>query len=526
MLRSSFSSAWRLATRPAFALSLLAASAIGWTILAPPRGASLLAGAQSGTPDGALTLAFWLRGLAAAGTVGSIVLLLTISRRSRAAWALALFCGVLWVYGRVTVPALDNRMDNELYVPASLSLLRDGDFDLSEFRDLHPLQHARYRMVRRDGRIYPNYPIGTPLLGAPVVAIGAWLTPGRSDPVERWYEIADFTADVFAALSVAVLFAIALELGAGMDLGIALSLIFAFATPHLPTHAGGLWSHNLSTLLLLSASWLAVAAAGRWGWLSALPLGLAFVTRPTSILLAPWLGLLLLVRRPRQVPAWTAVLVAILAAFVAWSHGTFGSWLPPYYLEHLGKGSTGGWLEATAGLLVSPNRGLLVFCPLFVFSLWGAWRAFRRRSPEDDLLLVAALFCASTWMLVASFEVWWGGGSYGPRLLAELFPFLTLLLFPVFSALPATGKRWRIAIVGALLVAGSWSAFAAIRGATVDATRSWNRWPRRITNHPERVWDWSDLQILRSTTGPPPDSDPQPPELAPEQPEQAPIEKP
>ena len=41
------------------------------------------------------------------------------------------------------------------------------------------------------------------------------------------------------------------------------------------------------------------------------------------------------------------------------------------------------------------------------------------------------------------------------------------------------------------------SAFVAVRGATNPGPMTWNNLPRRVANHRHRIWDWSDLQILR-----------------------------
>jgi hypothetical protein len=175
--------------------------------------------------------------------------------------------------------------------------------------------------------------------------------------------------------------------------------------------------------------------------------------------------------------------------------------MPPYFLSHAEMLSPQRFGGALLGLLFSPNRGLFVFCPLFLFSLWGGVLALRDQRFGAPMTLLPA-FCAGYVLFVSTFEVWWGGGSYGPRLLAETFPFLTLLLIPVLDSL-AAGMRARrrlmpAALIGLLLTAALWSGFAALRGATARGTRDWNGWPRPVDRNPSRLWDRSDLQILRS----------------------------
>ena len=68
------------------------------------------------------------------------------------------------------------------------------------------------------------------------------------------------------------------------------------------------------------------------------------------------------------------------------------------------------WQDSIPGLLYSPARGLIWFAPLFLFLL-------RRPdfSSPDSALLAGTLI---EFIVVASFGKWWGGVSFGPRLLA------------------------------------------------------------------------------------------------------------
>jgi hypothetical protein len=92
--------------------------------------------------------------------------------------------------------------------------------------------------------------------------------------------------------------------------------------------------------------------------------------------------------------------------------------------------STPPWV-GLPGLLVSPSRGLLLFSPFLGFALWGgwlvwkgeAWRLLRPVSAAFALLLLLS----SLW-----FD-WWGGHSFGCRLIADLMPLLALLLLPALE---------------------------------------------------------------------------------------------
>ena len=50
-------------------------------------------------------------------------------------------------------------------------------------------------------------------------------------------------------------------IGSAIGEALGAAILFAFATPHLPIHAGGLWNHNASMVLCLSACDLRAADA-------------------------------------------------------------------------------------------------------------------------------------------------------------------------------------------------------------------------------------------------------------------------
>ena len=76
-----------------------------------------------------------------------------------------------------------------------------------------------------------------------------------------------------------------------------------------------------------------------------------------------------------------------------------------------------------AGLLVSPGKGLLWYCPPVVLGLAGAAPLMRRR-PRATILLGSV---AGLYLLVHSvYNHWHGSGAWGPRLILPIVPLLLL----------------------------------------------------------------------------------------------------
>lgn len=416
------------------------------------------------------------------------------------ACALALFVLSLAVYWLVHAPDEYNRSDPLLIVPTSLSLLHDGDLDLSEYAaEVDP---EFYGITFVDGHSYNRYPIGTSLLVLPIVWVADRVLPPAPTPLTHVRDIAAVAAKILAALSVALLFVVLRALRATLGVAVALALVFAFATVHFPLHAGGLFTHNAVIPLVLVSLLLLVHRDGRHAAWSALPLAAAFATRPTSAPIIGGMALWVALRRPDAWPRFALVAATLGVAFVAWSIAVYGTPLPPYYwsYDHTSPYvmSASRFVQGLVGHLVSPNRGLFVFSPILVFALWGMVAAFRSDVPHAALHRMLALSVVVHWLMISIMaRKWWAGWSFGPRHLAEVVPLLVVLVLPAADAYRAASVPVRRAVAPLAAVALFWSVFVAAHGATSTLPQAWNSSPSNVDEHPERVWDWRDMQLMR-----------------------------
>jgi hypothetical protein len=167
-------------------------------------------------------------------------------------------------------------------------------------------------------------------------------------------------------------------------------------------------------------------------------------------------------------------------------------WLKEFGTADMFSGSlTAGF----AGLTVSPSRGLLIFSPVVVIAMLGAWRAWRS-SPATDLVLLArysSLAAVVILLTYSKFIVWWGGHGFGPRYLTDAMPFVGFLFTPGF-AFVWDGK----ARVGGGLVKTAAAAVLAY-SIFIQAVGAFC-WPSQWTlneNPPYRfrLWDWRNSEI-------------------------------
>jgi len=177
---------------------------------------------------------------------------------------------------------------------------------------------------------------------------------------------------------------------------------------------------------------------------------------------------------------------------VAYGLGTFGHILPPYYLGVSGVNED--VLEAIAGNLVSPGRGLFVYSPILIAAAAGLVGELRRGSKLAWLL--AAILLLHLAAISRASLLWWAGASYGPRYMSDVLPFLVIFLAPALAWVERPGRRpWRAAVAVAALV----SCAIHARGGWSEAVHRWNDGPPPVDQASYRVWDWSPPQFLYFT---------------------------
>ena len=417
---------------------------------------------------------------------------LSLLQRSVLAFALVLV-GLLTGNARVSYVQPSDPFGTLL---VSDALVRHGTIRLDAL-DLPDLEtRLGYRGFRRDGHTYHVYPLGTPLVAAPFVAVARTLGVdlSRHDAEVR---LQHQLATLGALVTVALLVRLARRL---LPFWPALTCALGFwaGTSLASTGGTALWSHVLACIWALVAIDLVVRAELALRPVAWLPLGgvlfLAYLTRPTALLFAvvllAWVGLR---DRTGSLKA-AAVALALAGGFVAFSIREFGEWVPPYYRMGLEGGAFS--FEALAGLLASPSRGLVVFSPfLLALPATAAW--CRRDWPlASGWWLVGALWPSLLVLAFSRWTMWWGGGCFGARLLTDLLPGLFLLVLRVWPVrLPRGRARLGAALLGVALLGSA--AIHVGQGLYNPWTFRWNGEPS-VDTEPWARWTWRFPQFLHT----------------------------
>jgi hypothetical protein len=228
---------------------------------------------------------------------------------------------------------------------------------------------------------------------------------------------------------------------------------------------------------------------------SGFPLALAVCARPTVALLAVAVTGWVAWKRRDALPSFLAGATVPAAALAIYSAGWLGNPFAMGQLQLLNRSYFGGFsVEALLGLLASPSRGLLVYSPVFLLALFPS-RQSARDAPPAGLVGTLTLFVPSLLVLTSFWPNWWGGHSFGYRILSELIPVLLLRAALAWDrpTLPANAFR----AAGTLLIGLSIAvhALGAFRPSRFDSR------PDDIDTHPARLWDVRDSDLLRMLQG-------------------------
>jgi len=372
-----------------------------------------------------------------------------------------------------------------------------------------------YQLIRRGDppAVYYGYPLGSTFLSLPFIEYaklrrGTSLLDGGvpNTPAENALQL-KITALVCAAI-VALLYILCRFYCSPMA-SLLIAAGFAFGSPVWSTLARSLWSHTWmvallsAALVLLAARRRLATATARTDIACGIALGtllfLMLFTRMHGILSAAAIGVYLLLHYRRILLATLLTGSACSALLVAISMHEFGTLMPPSVYS---AGTIDGHDVANrfAALMLSPSRGLLIYCPYVLVSA-GMLFALRNRLTDAGLLLPAGIAIASHTLLLSCYNGWHMGSSYGPRYFADLLPWFVLMTAMAIRGIQdGIASPWRKkAAIALLAIAFGWGIFVHARGA--NSVQAW-LWNARAIAVPyeEAVMDWRHPQFLAGLT--------------------------
>lgn len=370
-------------------------------------------------------------------------------------------------------------------------------------------------IVGRDRDHFAKYGIGQSLVAIPFYASASRFERLKlHDTVDRFGNLRNghkvfatgLTNAATGGAAVALTFLLAVEIGFAPLVALAVALCLGLGTL-LPHYASTFLSEPLSTaclvlgaLGLVKAERVRAVVTGRAGnfWLaiSGFACGLLVATKVAHLLIvAPFaIWVLVIARRARRrswahVLTWCLPFAGWLSAIAAYNFARFGSVFETGYGKE-SRDFSAPLLEGLPGLLISPAKGALWYCPVLLLGIAGA-RRFAARRPS--LALTTAVASSMYLLAMAKYYQWQGGDCWGPRFLVPLLPLWVLPAGEVLSRWRAHGGFSRLAIVLALV--------ASLAAGLAPVLVPFDGFPNRVTANrallAESGWLLADSPVVR-----------------------------
>lgn len=345
----------------------------------------------------------------------------------------------------------------------------------------------------RDGKTFSTYLLGQPLFIMPFDKVGSALAIQERwpyGPTVMWFD--RLVGPFFGALEVTLFFVFAARLGYGLRRALLLTLILGFATSVWPDEQTVLEHTEVAFFLLLGMYFaFRYREQGRglpYVVFSSMALGGAAITRYQDAFigcLAIGLYLILpggrvqgLLPRVRDAFLFGLGLVPFAAVDLWYNWYRFNS---PFQTGHYEKLFGYPPQKGIPGLLVSPGKGILWYCPVILLLVIAGPRFYRR---YPALFTAFMALCAGLVVLYANVTFWHGDPTWGPRYIFPMVPFLVLPLGTLFTV--RSGWRRPLWVLTALVVAVSFT----IQLSAVSVSQ-WRSWYRVISYEENKGYKWT-----------------------------------
>lgn len=339
-----------------------------------------------------------------------------------------------------------------IFIP--ISILKEGHIFLDSYYDMlvarypHPddkkqeLELVPYYLRKTaEGHFVSAFPIVTPLLALPV-----YLVPVLAGMPVNWENVtllAGLSSSLIMSLSGGFLYLLLkrhffeednTEIPLWKQKSFLLTLIYLFATINYAHISQALWQHGTVQLFTILAL---LALYEKRYFFMGFSFGLMILSRPTSGIAVVILGLLVLINGRKGFASYFGkIFLGLLPPilFFLWYNSTFyGTIANQGYSSQIFTEWQGRFPEGFLGLWLSPSKGILVYSPIFFFSLVGIYLSVKNWRKNIDCIAFALIVIFHT-LVLGKWKHWYGGWSFGYRMASDILPFLVLLLVPYIKS--------------------------------------------------------------------------------------------
>jgi hypothetical protein len=373
------------------------------------------------------------------------------------------------------------------YLP--ISIIRELNFDLNEFNFPYD-REIPYFLQYRDGRIISSYPVGAALTALPFYLVPVLLGMSAQSP---WVPL----LEKFSAASITVFSALFLYLALRRltrhKTSLVVTAIYALCTSSFSISSQALWQHGPSQFLLAVGLYCLIRGLSEEDFIpwSAFPLSAAILCRPTNVLMVLPILVYICFHKRKLLRRWIAYASPPAVFLMAYNYHYFGSIYDSGYGTGVLLPSSIFWsapfLYGWLGVLISPSKGLFTYSPVLLFAVVGIFLIWKKKS--EPLLKYLGFGPFLVLILYGKWHFWWGGETYGPRLVTDITLFLSLYIYPIWDATEHKGA------LKALLVLLSMISLLMHAIGAFGFDSSWYR-KTNVAVERDRLWSLSDSPFI------------------------------
>lgn len=296
-----------------------------------------------------------------------------------------------------------------------------------------------YYIIGNNHRLFSVFPVFTSVISTPIyflpILINNITTSNIVNNLHNIYIVfllGKISASIFSAISVALIY-LALKELISTKKALLLTSFYALGTSTFSLSSQGLWQTGAAQMFISATLYFFVKGQKNKHLLPfcGLFLGFATITRFSIAMIALTFTIYLLFFERK----WLLKLIFYAMpsiSFLIWYQLTYPGDL--FFFGYEGVGQIvkiqNPITKGLPGLLIAPNKGLLVYSPIFIFSILGAILAWAKKDKVFKFFSSTAVIYL---LFIGSWSIWHGGWSFGPRTLAEITPIATILLIPVLK---------------------------------------------------------------------------------------------
>ncbi len=391
--------------------------------------------------------------------------------------------------------------DPETALLVAQSIIEHGTIKLDPYKDVVQYKHGglggNYRVEFKAGHFFYRYPIGTSVFSIPFVFVANLMGQDMAVAAHD-HALQSFIAALLCAFIFVIIYKICICYVSSIA-SLVIAIISMMGSAMISTMGTGLWNlnfmvlFNLLTLLHLARYDTTQIKRLNPYWLGFL-LFAAFFCRPTSAYLVAAVFIYLFWQNRNIALKMIASFLMLFVCFMLLTWFEYGALLPDYYLpkDHILDETS--WTLALYGNLLSPARGLFIYSPFFLLVLIGVIYFFASLK-QYPLFWLTIIWFWFHLVVISNNTVWWGGNSYGPRLLIDSMLALILLTALLWREISA-----RANLKLKKLVLAGYVTFGLV-GIFINSYQGlYNiytiRWDEDLKRNLDFLFDWEHPQFL------------------------------